>query len=141
MTNHIYRNRSPFHLISYFFPSDNVGGESDDNEEQAVGGVVVNGANEESNLVGSNNGDDENGEEEERTFSSSWVLNCILASITCWYAMTLTSWGSIASSGNLANPGAGDVSMWMVIASQWLMNALYCWTLIASKVFPDRDFS
>lgn len=121
--------------------SDNVGGESDDNEEQAVGGVVVNGANEESNLVGSNNGDDENGEEEERTFSSSWVLNCILASITCWYAMTLTSWGSIASSGNLANPGAGDVSMWMVIASQWLMNALYCWTLIASKVFPDRDFS
>ena len=117
---------------------------SDDTEEQAVGGIVVDGANAESNLVESNNtaeGDDENVEGEERTFSSSWVLNFILASITCWYAMTLTSWGSIASSGNLANPGAGDVSMWMVIVSQWLMNALYCWTLIASKIFPDRDFS
>lgn len=75
------------------------------------------------------------------TFSSSWKMNLILASICCWFAMILTSWGSVISGGSVANPSAGEVSMWMVISSQWLILLLYLWTLIAPSLFPDRDFS
>ena len=128
-------NDSPL-CINLF--SDDVGGEEVGREE-AVGGIVVNetdGDNHETiDLVAPNE------DNQQKTFSSSWKLNLILASICCWYAMSLTSWGSIASSGNVANPQAGDVSMWMIIASQWLMNALYFWTLLAPRLFSDRDFS
>ena len=93
-------------------------------------------------------GDDQNAygtmqedEEPPVTFSTSWKMNIILAAICCWFAMVLTSWGSIMSGGSVANPSAGRVSMWMVIASQWLTFALYVWTLIAPQLFPDRDFS
>jgi hypothetical protein len=74
-------------------------------------------------------------------FSNSWKLNVILSLICCWYAMSLTSWGSVSGGGNIANPSAGKVSMWMIIGSQWLMNLMYLWTLIAPKLFPDREFS
>eukprot|EP00553_Chaetoceros_curvisetus_P015593 CAMPEP_0204643584 /NCGR_PEP_ID=MMETSP0718-20130828/825_1 /ASSEMBLY_ACC=CAM_ASM_000674 /TAXON_ID=230516 /ORGANISM="Chaetoceros curvisetus" /LENGTH=369 /DNA_ID=CAMNT_0051664865 /DNA_START=243 /DNA_END=1349 /DNA_ORIENTATION=- len=79
--------------------------------EEGVGGVVVNENN--------THDEDENGEENVKTFSNSWKLNIILSVITCWYAMSLTSWGSIANGGTLANPSMGRTSMWMVIASQW----------------------
>lgn len=75
------------------------------------------------------------------TFSTSWKMNIILAAICCWFAMVLTSWGSIISNGSVANPSAGEVSMWMVITSQWLIFLLYLWTLVAPRLFPDRDFS
>jgi hypothetical protein len=73
--------------------------------------------------------------------SVTWKLNLILSVISCFYAMSLTGWGSIQSGGNAANPSAGNVSMWMIIASQWLVLALYLWTLVAPRLFPDRDFS
>mmetsp|Transcript_22447 Transcript_22447/g.33583 ORF Transcript_22447/g.33583 Transcript_22447/m.33583 type:complete len:87 (+) Transcript_22447:1300-1560(+) len=85
-----------------------------------------------------------NDEEDDDTpvsFSTSWKMNIILAAICCWYAMVLTSWGSVVASGNVANPSVGQTSMWMVIASQWLILALYLWTLVAPKLFPDREFS
>lgn len=73
--------------------------------------------------------------------SVTWKLNLILSVISCFYAMSLTGWGSINSGGNAANPSAGSVSMWMIIASQWLVMVLYLWTLVAPRLFPDRDFS
>jgi hypothetical protein len=76
-----------------------------------------------------------------KTFSASWKLNIILAFITCFYAVTLTSWGSISSGGNIANPSGGKTNMWIIIGSQWFMMLLYSWTLVAPKMFPDRDFS
>lgn len=74
-------------------------------------------------------------------FSNSWKLNVVLGIVSCWYAMALTGWGSIKSSGGVANPEAGKVSMWMIIASQWLALSLYLFTLVAPRLFPDRDFS
>lgn len=74
-------------------------------------------------------------------FSNSWKLNMVLALISCWFAMAVTSWGSIDNGGDRANPEVGEVSMWMLIASQWLFMVLYLWTLIAPRLFPDRDFS
>lgn len=84
---------------------------------------------------------DDEAEIETATFSNSWKLNIIFCLITCWFAMALTSWGSIENGGNSANPTVGNVSMWMISSSQWLVFVLYLWTLLAPKLFSDRDFS
>lgn len=110
-----------------------------DDKAEDVNGVVLG-----ESKTSQNYGSMEDGEEQgvpSDTFSNSWKLNAILALLTCWFAMSLTSWGSIMDGGNLANPQVGRVSMWMVISSQWLMIVLYTWTLVAPKLFPDRDFS
>eukprot|EP00522_Entomoneis_paludosa_P001751 CAMPEP_0172476966 /NCGR_PEP_ID=MMETSP1065-20121228/70651_1 /TAXON_ID=265537 /ORGANISM="Amphiprora paludosa, Strain CCMP125" /LENGTH=445 /DNA_ID=CAMNT_0013235203 /DNA_START=421 /DNA_END=1755 /DNA_ORIENTATION=+ len=59
--------------------------------------------------------------------SNSWKLNIMLACITCWMAMALTSWGEIIGDGTAANASVGRVGMWIVISSQWLVLALYLW--------------
>ena len=74
-------------------------------------------------------------------FSNNWKLNLVLGAVSCWFSMALTSWGSIESGGDAANPQIGNVSMWMIISSQWFALTLYLWTLIAPRLFPDRDFS
>lgn len=119
--------------------SDSVAADEDNTDsarrtEEGVGGMVANDNN-------AYDDEDENADGYVNTFSNSWKLNVILSLITCWYAMSLTSWGTIANGGSLANPSMGRTSMWMVIASQWLMMLLYIWTLIAPRLFPDRDFS
>jgi hypothetical protein len=76
-----------------------------------------------------------------KKLSNSWRLNVILMAITCWQAVTLTQWGGIVGNGNVANPSVGNVSMWMMIASQWIALALYLWTLVAPRIFTDRDFN
>ena len=82
---------------------------------------------------------------EDKLFSDSYQINVILLLVACWFAMTLTDWGRISSTDPLvfsaANPSVGTVSMWIIIVSQWLMFFLYIWSLIAPKLFPDRDFS
>lgn len=71
----------------------------------------------------------------------SWKLNIVLAMISCWIAMALTGWGSIEAGGDAANPDVSRISMWMLIAAQWIVYLLYFWSLMAPKFFPDRDFS
>lgn len=71
----------------------------------------------------------------------SWKLNVVLAMIACWTAMALTGWGTIEAGGTAANPDVSRVSMWMLIASQWLVYVLYFWSLMAPKLLPNREFS
>ena len=88
--------------------------------------------------------DKEEEEDEENipnNFSNNWKLNVALATVTCWFSMALTGWGSIQGNGTVANPQVGEVNMWIIIASQWVALLLYLWTLVAPKLFPDRDFS
>jgi len=85
--------------------------------------------------------DDANVANDDALPAKTWKLNIVLALIACFFAMALTSWGTIESGGDAANPDVGRVSMWMIIASQWLALTLYLWTLVAPKLFPDRDFS
>lgn len=73
--------------------------------------------------------------------SNSWKLNAILALVACWMSMALTNWGSIYGNGDAANPQVGETGMWMIIASQWLVMSLYLWTLVAPRLFPNREFS
>jgi hypothetical protein len=73
--------------------------------------------------------------------SNSWKLNIILAAISCWMAMALTSWGEISAQGNAANPQVGRISMWIVVSSEWIALSFYLWMLLAPRLFPNRDFS
>jgi len=73
--------------------------------------------------------------------TATWKMNCILMLLVSWISMVLTGWGSNQAGGDIANPGVHTVSMWMIAASQWTMFALYLWSLVAPKLFPDREFS
>ncbi len=109
-----------------------------------VGGVVLNndtyGAADVPTAE-STNEDDHDAVSDPSSFNNSWKLNAILALVSCWYAMALTGWGTVEKRGNIANPDVGEVSMWMLIVSQWIAMLLYLWTLIAPLMCPHRDFS
>jgi len=74
-----------------------------------------------------------------------WKLNIVMALISCYVAMILTGWGTLEAAlddnMNAANPTAGRINMAILGISQWLAIGLYTWTLVAPRVFPDRDFS
>jgi len=111
--------------------------DADDNQVETVSGIVVSTDN-----YGSKSETEVEAEVDEiDTLSISWKLNIMLCLITCWYAVALTAWGVVEVGGNSANPSVGRASMWMISGSQWLMQMLYLWTIVAPKIFPDRDFS
>jgi serine incorporator 1/3 len=67
-----------------------------------------------------------------------------MALISCYVAMILTSWGTVDGldeNHNAANPTIGRWNMAILGLSQWLAIGLYAWTLVAPRLFPDRDFS
>lgn len=79
-----------------------------------------------------------------------YKLNIVLVLISCWVAASLTEWGTIVGSAGgddgsdkhtAANPLVGRLNMIMIGLSQNLAMGLYLWTLLAPKLFPDRDFS
>ena len=77
-----------------------------------------------------------------------WKLNVVLALISCWIACMLTGWGTIeavvgedAEMERMANPTVGRVNMAMIGISQWTAILMYGWTLVAPRLFPDRDFA
>lgn len=106
------------------------------------------------------NSEDAEGEDNYDAFDSSsssslWKLNVIMALISCWVAASLTGWGSItgaididagdngehANTATAANPLVGRLNMAMIAVSQNVAILLYLWTLVAPRLFPDRDFS
>ena len=95
-----------------------------DPDEQATSGLVM---DTQDNMVAT-------------TGSHIWKLNVVMALISCWVAMTLTGWGTVDEQ-NAANPTVGRFNMAMIGISQWLAISLYAWTLLAPRLFPDRDFS
>lgn len=69
---------------------------------------------------------------------SQFYLVFALASM--YIAMLMTGWGSQAGEAKyLIN--VGWTSVWVKVVSQWVTVGLYCWTLVAPVLFPDRDFS
>ncbi|TYZ62326.1 hypothetical protein PybrP1_009350 [[Pythium] brassicae (nom. inval.)] len=63
-----------------------------------------------------------------------WQFYFMMVLAGLYMAMVLTDWDSADGSSN-------GVSMWVKIAAQWLTILLFTWTLVAPKLFPDRDFS
>ena len=39
-----------------------------------------------------------------------------------------------------SDPRTGRAAMWIQAAGQWIAIIIYLWSLIAPKVFPNRDF-
>lgn len=81
---------------------------------------------------------------ESASLTHMWKLNIVMALISCYVAMILTSWGTVNGlddNHNAANPTIGRWNMAILGLSQWFAIGLYAWTLIAPRVFPDRDFS
>ena len=67
-----------------------------------------------------------------------WFFHCAMASGAIYMAMLLTDWGE---GGGTTVGGGGETSMWVKVISEWFAMALYTWTLVAPRFFPDRDFS
>jgi hypothetical protein len=90
--------------------------------------------------------------------SRLWFFHVIMAAGSLYMAMLLTNWGtgsisdhpkngtstttpSTKSTNVYVSNSTGLAQMWVKIGSQWFAIALYTWTLIAPRCFPDRDFS
>jgi len=69
-------------------------------------------------------------------------FHLVMVFAALYYGMLLTNWGNptIETSVGYFMPSAG-LGFWIKIVSEWLTILLFIWTLIASKICPDRDFS
>eukprot|EP00903_Cladosiphon_okamuranus_P022771 g20963.t1 len=70
-----------------------------------------------------------------------WRFNVVMVLISMFYAMMLTNWGDINTDGESSDPKNGWTAMWLTTTGQWVCFIIYAWTLVAPRVFPDRDFS
>lgn len=112
-----------------------------DPEDRPTRGVVVQSTND-----GTTAGQDADAFNE-RAGPLIWKLNVVLVLISCWVSASLTGWGSISGGigeggeHTAANPLVGKWNMAMMAVAQNLAVCLYLWTLLAPRLFPDRDFS
>ncbi len=89
-------------------------------------------------LVYSNDEDGASTNQTTSFLNSIWTLNAGLILVSCWVCVTLTGWGSTSSDDSV---GSSRGNMYIILSSQWVALALYLWTLVAPRLFPDRDFS
>ena len=68
-------------------------------------------------------------------------LAAVFVLASCYYAMVLTNWATLQSSDGINNPRGGDTSYWLQASAQWAVLLMYLWSLVAPRLFPDRDFS
>jgi len=88
--------------------------------------------------MGSNDSDDGDFEPVEYSYS---FFHIVFALASMYSAMILTSWASASVEESKDSVDIGWTSVWVKIVSQWMMSALYIWTLVAPVVLKDRDFS
>lgn len=74
-----------------------------------------------------------------------WLFHLSMCFAGLYLAMLMTNWGdpaaSTATGPSNGNPELSLASMWVRIVSQWLVYAVFGWTLLAPMCFPNRDFS
>ena len=66
-----------------------------------------------------------------------WHVYMCIASI--YIAMLITNWNS--ASPTTSELVSSNFGFWIRVAMSWLTTLLYIWTLLAPRVFPDRDFT
>uniref|UniRef100_A0A8R1DVJ3 Serine incorporator n=1 Tax=Caenorhabditis japonica TaxID=281687 RepID=A0A8R1DVJ3_CAEJA len=76
--------------------------------------------------------------EEEGVAYSYSFFHFMFALASLYVMMTLTSW--YKPDNDLSHLNSNMASVWVKIVSSWICVALYCWTLVAPVVFPDREF-
>ncbi|EGD72732.1 hypothetical protein PTSG_04461 [Salpingoeca rosetta] len=83
------------------------------------------------------------GDDEADGVKYSWSFFHLTFMMAAFYLMmVITDWANIRD-GHTANEkvGNGLASVWIQIASSWVVALLYIWTLIAPLCLPNRDFS
>lgn len=65
-------------------------------------------------------------------------FHLIFALASMYIAMLMTGWGTVAQDKDRID--VGWASVYVKISAEWLTGLLYCWTLIAPALFPDREF-
>ncbi|KAL4541005.1 hypothetical protein Ndes2526B_g05559 [Nannochloris sp. 'desiccata'] len=63
----------------------------------------------------------------------------VFALASMYLAMLMTGWGSGGEQKDQID--VGWTSVWVKSISSWAVAGLYCWTLLAPALFPDREFS
>lgn len=76
-----------------------------------------------------------------KTDTRHWRFNLVMALISMYWCCVLTDWGNYEAGSAAAAPTAGTTAMWINAAASWICIMLYSWTLVAPRLFPDRDFS
>ncbi|CCD69747.2 Serine incorporator 1 [Caenorhabditis elegans] len=76
--------------------------------------------------------------EEEGVAYSYSFFHFMFALASLYVMMTLTSW--YKPSNDLSHLNSNMASVWVKIVSSWVCVALYCWTLVAPIIYPDREF-
>lgn len=66
------------------------------------------------------------------------VFHLIMIVTTLYMAMVLTNWGATET---VTSDADAKGQMWARIATQWLVIALFLWTIVAPAVLSNRDFS
>jgi hypothetical protein len=56
-----------------------------------------------------------------------------------YMGMLLTNWTSASLTTGVLN--SNSFGFWVREVMSWVVTIIYFWTLIAPKVFPDRDFA
>lgn len=70
-----------------------------------------------------------------------WVFHLIMAAGGLYLAMVMTNWGYATEDGEQSVAvEASDIAMWVRVACQFAIHAIYAWILAAPLCFPDRDF-
>jgi serine incorporator 1 len=70
------------------------------------------------------------------------IFHLVMTFASVYLAMLVTNWGFEPNSSTVAKDTAfASESKWIKIVSQWLAFLLFIYTLLAPKIFPDRDFS
>ena len=68
-------------------------------------------------------------------------ISIIFILASAYYSMVLTNWATLKSNQISTDPRTGTDSMWLQASALFICIALYVWSLVAPKLFPDRDFS
>jgi serine incorporator 1/3 len=98
------------------------------------------GANSSRNKDGS---DEEHDDDPIPDNQRPYIFHLVMASAGIYLAMVTTNWGTASSAAAAAtgNLELSTESMWVRIASQWVIYIIYIWSLLAPICFPNRDFS
>ncbi len=56
------------------------------------------------------------------------------------FTQVLTNWATMQENNTQSDPRTGRVAMWIQAAGQWIAILIYLWSLVAPKIFTNRDF-
>merc|ERR1711865_575706 len=86
--------------------------------------------------IGSTTGDDP------EMIALSMAVAAFSLGWTCYNATTATPSSSGTSQVSVyVSNSTGVAQMWVKIISEWFAIGLYTWSLIAPRIFPDREFN